>query len=105
MWVMCWPWLLALHCPPCCPASTDHPHYNQPDKLTQTVQDIREHVTDEHLLQFAASIGEEAAVAAAAQLALPTAWEHSGCLLGAADGGAAGCSEERWEQVGTPLHH
>lgn len=56
-------------------------------------------MTDEHLLQFAACIGEEAAAAAAAQLALPLAWEHPGCLLGAADGGAAGCSDERWEQV------
>ena len=52
------------------------------------------------MLQFAAAINEEAAAAAAAQLALPAAWEHAGCLLGAADGGAAGCSEERWEQVG-----
>lgn len=89
-----------------CPCATPHACVaGQPNPACHAAplhlapQDIREHVTDEHLLQFAACIGEEAAGATAAQLALPAAWEHAGCLLGAADGGAAGCSEERWEQV------
>lgn len=63
------------------------------------LQGIRGHVTDEHLLQFAAVVGEEACAAAAAELALPSAWADAGCLLGAAAGGGAGCSEEGWEQV------
>lgn len=70
----------ALYCPPVPP------------------QDIRDHVTDEHLLQFAALVGEAASTAAAEQLGLPPAWAHDACLLGAADDPGA-CSEAGWEQV------
>ncbi|KAL4428522.1 hypothetical protein ABPG75_002611 [Micractinium tetrahymenae] len=63
-------------------------------------QEIRSHVTDEHLLQFAAVAGEAAAAAAAAELGLPAAWAGDGSLLGgAADGGAAPCTDDGWEQV------
>ena len=60
--------------------------------------EIREHVTDEHLLQFAVVAGEAVAAAAAAELALPPAWAHAGCLLRAA-GAAHACGDEAWELV------
>lgn len=63
--------------------------------------EIRSHVTDEHLLQFAAVAGEAAAAAAAAELRLPAAWSGEGSLLGGtADGEAAPCTDDGWEQVG-----
>jgi hypothetical protein len=62
------------------------------------LQEIREHITDEHLLQFAAVAGEEAARAAARELALPAAWAAPGSLLGPCDTSAA-CSDKRWERV------
>ena len=66
--------------------------------VNRRLQEIRDHITDEHLLQFAAVAGEEAARAAARELALPAAWAAPGSLLGPCDASAA-CSDERWERV------
>ena len=59
---------------------------------------IRDQVTDEHLLQFGALIGEGASRAALEQLRIPGAWGEAGSLLGMPDTPA--CCEEGWEQVG-----
>lgn len=67
------------------------------------MQEIRDHVTDEHLLQFAAAAANDAdAAAAAAALALPQPWADQGCLMGAADepgACAAGFDTSSWELV------
>lgn len=76
--------MLSLPCPaahisPCC-AQRNFQHFSL------VLQEIRDHVTDEHLLQFAAAAADDAdALAAATALALPLPWADDGCLMGAAD--------------------
>jgi hypothetical protein len=54
---------------------------------------IRRQVTDEHLLQFGAAMGEPAAARALRDLGAPPAWDAPGSLYGARDAAAAAEAE------------
>ncbi|GAB4816531.1 hypothetical protein N2152v2_003577 [Parachlorella kessleri] len=63
-------------------------------------QEIRQAVTDEHLLQFGAALGEEAAMMASSELGLPAPWGQEPSLFGSEEGAAgAGAAGEEWEQI------
>eukprot|EP00887_Chlorella_sp_A99_P004935 scaffold4.g4935.t1 len=62
-------------------------------------QDIRDCVTDEHLVQFGALIDEPASRQALEQVHVPGAWQEPGALLGLPD--TAKCSEGAWEPLVT----
>lgn len=65
-------------------------------------QAIREHVTDEHLLQFGALIGEAPAAEASARLGVPGAWAAADALLGLPD--TPRCHAGGWERCASGAH-
>lgn len=93
------PWPLTLPLPRSGPASG--------------LQEIRELVTDENLLQFGCALGEEPALKVSAELGVPGPWSaEAGALYGAPDaralaapstsaaaGAAAGVEQGGWEEI------